>query len=273
LPRRSWTERTFKPMRLAYGNRAAIIFVIVALLSVIFWGAVIYWLSKPVVHSEDVLMAQARDYINASDKGLTFDHRALEYLEAVVKQHPRSRQAQIALMEKARFEVRHGMLRDARQDYERIQMLWPGFRVSINAQIEEAFLLEEKFANPDGAASIREVLFSRLLIGPDSYNSDSLGLSLIRRQEILLSVGADLVNYYCEKQMWARAAETLQRLLEHMPNIQLWDQLSVRLAQLLHRNIGNSAAAVALYRKVAQAPVSPWANFAIKQLSDMEETP
>jgi len=261
-------------MKLAYGKKAAIVFVLVALLSVAFWAFVIYWLSRPVPPPEDVLLARALSFARKSDEGLAFDREALRLLESVVRYFPRSRQAQIALMEKARFEARHGMLRDARTDYGRIRKLWPNLYIAVQAQVEEAMLLERKFGDRDVAAAIREILFSRMLFEKDRPESAGAPTAApLRRRETVLAISMDLADYYCRKRQWKKAADVMERLLAAFRYIQLWDQITVRLAELYQERLADRERAITLYRKVAAAPTSPWANFALERLSELGESP
>ena len=261
-------------MKHAYGKRAAIVFVLVAFISVGFWAFVIYWFSRPHPPAEDVLLGRALRYARKSDEGLAFNHEALALLESVVCRFPRSRQAQIALLEKARFEARHDMLRQARMDYDRIQKLWPNLRVALVAQIEAAWLLEKKFENPEAAAAIRKVLFTRMLAEENRPEfAGSPATPALSRQATVLAIGMDLANYYSQNRQWQKAADVLDELLTAYRHIQLWDQMTVRLAELQHERLGNRQRAVALYRKVVRAPASPWANFALERLSELGESP
>jgi len=262
-------------MRLAYGARTAIVLVFIALLSVGF-----FWcMFKPVgpkPSAGDALLARAMAYARRGDEGAAFFRRALDGFENVVIRHPRSRQAQIALLEKARFQARHGMLQGALADYRRIPALWPGRRVEIDAALEEACLLDKRLNDPVAAAAIRSALFHRMLgvaEGGATGGAPRGAEETAADQAALLLVSVELTDHHSRNGRWQQAADVLERLLAVRPDIPLWDHLSFRLAEVHRERLKNKVRAVTLYRRIAQDASSPWGNLATERLTALGETP
>jgi len=268
-------------MSLAYGKRSVAVFLLMAAFSVIFWVVWVYMSALPQLSEADRLLAAAIKYSTGQRGEAVFVRRARALFDEVLIQFPRSRQAQIALMEKARFEARHGLLKEALEDYERIRRLWPTLPVEVEAACEEASLRDGPIGDPDGAAQIRRAIFNRCLSGATASAATRTASSIPALESgpqkeghgIFLLVGLKLLDYYSSRARWSEVTAVLEGLLSELPDTPLWDELTFRLAEVYRERVGDRQRAAELYARIVKAPDSPWANFALARMSQMGVSP
>jgi len=237
--------------------------------------------ARPRLSVEDRLLMRAQEYAGRNAPHSNFVKKAMDLFDRVAMEYPRSRQAQIALIEKARFEVRYGMYTTALADYRRVRSLWPSLQVGLDAALEEAALRDDLIGDPEGAMKIRQAIFNRCVAAlpiqtttqPAATQPANDKTVLEDNQEMLLTLGLQLHEYYSRRRQWGQATLVLEQLLSGLPSTPLWDELTFRLAEVYRERVRDRARACELYRVLVASPNSPWANFALERLAQMGVNP